>query len=346
MTADSGQAVPYSSEAAVAARRLALLQQIAAAGGTVQPQADPAAGHGYAYPLLGEDVERDLAVLVRRNYLGARFFDRVSLCPKCNGHHLNVREVCPNCRGARLSAEGLLHHFRCGYVGIPAEFVQTTDGSYICPKCNGRMHHLGTQYDRLGKAFRCHGCGVISENPPVGAVCLGCGAHTPAADLISTEIFSYVLTSRGGAAIRSGSLLDDHDDGVSVADSAVYNRTITLEFLTHYTKCLQEFGTLFSVLVVECGPSIADRPGEDSPTEFLRRLRASVREADVAGQLADARFIVLLPQTKRRAAETLRQRVQAALGTDSAFTVTAIEITTANQVSQLIAGRNMLVRSP
>lgn len=345
MTGNSGEAVTDTAGGLAAERRLRLLRQVADAGGTIVPRADPGSEHGYAYPLMGDDVARDLAVLARRAYLDARFFDRVSLCPKCNGHHLNVREICPGCRRARLSAEGLLHHFRCGYVGIPAEFAQTRDGGYICPKCNGRMHHLGTQYDRLGKAFRCQVCGVISENPPVEAVCLGCGAHTPAGDLISTEIYSYVLSSRGAAAIRAGAFFDDENDHVTVADALVYNRTITLEFLTHYTKCLEEFGTLFSVLVVECEPSITDSPDRDSPNQWLVRLRDSVREADVVGQLADARFIVLLPQTKRRAAEASRQRVQTALGPDSPFTVAAVEITTPQQLRQLIAGRNTLVQS-
>jgi len=345
MTAINGQSIRDTADAQASERRLGLLRQIATAGGSVAPVADPAAREGYAYPLRGDDVERDLAVLAQRNYLEPRFFDRVSLCPKCNGHHLNVREICPGCRRARLSAEGLLHHFRCGYVGIPAEFVQTSDGSYICPKCNGRMHHLGTQYDRLGKAFRCHVCAVISENPPSEAVCLGCGAHTPAGDLISTEVFSYALTSRGGAAVRAGSLLDDPNDLVTVADSPVFNRPVTVEFLTHYGKCLQEFGTVFSVLLVECDASAIDRLSEDALTQYLTRLRAAVREPDVAGQLADARFIVLLPQTKRRAAEALGRRVQAALAPDAPFTVAAIEITAPKQLTQLIAGRNTLVRS-
>src|SRR5262249_32408184 len=103
-------------------RCLKLLRQIALAGGTVAPGADPNARHGYAYTLLNDDAERDLIILARRNYLEARFFERVSLCPKCDSHHLNVREVCPGCRRAHLTNDGLLHHFRCGYVGIPSEF--------------------------------------------------------------------------------------------------------------------------------------------------------------------------------------------------------------------------------
>ena len=244
-------------------RRLNLLRQISLAGGTIAPEAAPRAEHGYAYVALGDDVERDLGILARRDYLEARFFDRVSLCPKCDSHHLNVREICPSCRRAHLASAGLLHHFRCGYVGIPSEFVPGEDGSYLCPKCNHRMHHLGTEFDRLGKASVCRGCGLISENPPVEAVCLACGARTPADDLVSTIVFSYVLTSRGATAIRRGSLLDGDEQRVSVADAPVYRRTVILEFLEHEMKRLQYFNSGFSVLLAKYAPAAPDQSGED-----------------------------------------------------------------------------------
>src|SRR5262245_41590163 len=63
-------------------RRVNLLRQIALAGGKIAPHAEPDAEHGYTYGALGDDLERDLGILARRNYLEERFFDRVSLCPK------------------------------------------------------------------------------------------------------------------------------------------------------------------------------------------------------------------------------------------------------------------------
>ena len=326
-------------------RRLNLLRQIAQAGGKIDPVAEPLAKHGYTYVALGDDIERDLGILARHDYLEERFFDRVSLCPKCDSHHLNVREICPGCRRAHLVNEGLLHHFRCGYVGIPSEFVAAKDGSYVCPKCNGRMHHLGTQYDRLGKAYLCRGCGVISENPPVEAVCLACGARTTAEDLISAEVFGYVLTSRGAKAIRRGSLLDGDDELVSIADAPVYRRTVILEFLEQEMKRLQHFNSVFSVLSVNCSESALEQRGGEPPAQWLTRLRDCLREVDLIGQLADTVYVVILPQTKRRAAETLRQRILSDLGPQSPLTVTVVEITEPRHLAQVVAGRNKLVRS-
>jgi hypothetical protein len=337
----TGRAVAAPVElpgAAAPQRRLDLLHQISSAGGTIAPTANPNAEHGYTYALSGDDVDRDLAFLSARNYLEARFFDRVSLCPKCDSHHLNVREICPSCRRAHLSAEGLLHHFACGYVGIPSEFSPTDDGSYLCPKCNRKMHHLGTEFDRLGKAFSCRGCGVISENPPVEAVCLTCGARNRAEDLISTLVFSYVLTSRGAAAIRRGSLFDGGEEDIVVVGAPVYRRGVILEFLDNEMRRLQRFKDVFSVLSVKCAPAALGPDGNQAPTEWLSRLREKLRDVDLIGQVGDALYIVILPQTKRREAESLCDRIEVALGRESPLTLSIAEITEPRDLAQALPG--------
>jgi rubrerythrin len=316
--------------AAAEERRVNLLRQIAVAGGRIAPSAQPNAEYGYAYAALGDDVERDLGILARRDYLEARFFDRVSLCPKCGSHHLNVREVCPSCRRAHVAKDGLLHHFRCGYVSIPSEFLPAGDGGYVCPKCKGKMHHLGTEFDRLGNAFVCRGCGIISENPPVEAVCLSCNARTPAEDLVSTIVFSYILTSRGGAAVRRGSLFDGEEELIS-ADAAVYQRKVILEFLYHEMKRLKHFKVGFSVLLVDYPAS------SDSPTQSLTSLRNCLRDIDLIGQLADSLYLAILPQTKRREAETLRQQIAARLGPQSPISLSTFEITKPEDFAQVFA---------
>jgi hypothetical protein len=321
-------------------RRLSLLRQIAEAGGTITPTAEPLADRGHAFMALGDDVDRDLSVLARRNYLEERFFDRVSLCPKCNSHHLNVREICPSCRRSHLASEGLLHHFRCGYVGIPAEFLSIEDGGYICPKCKGKMHHLGTEYDRLGKAFVCRSCGVISETPPVEAVCLACGARTPADSLVSALLFSYILTSRGAAAIQRGALFDGDEELVSIAGAPVLRRAVILEFLDHEMKRLQLFKSTFSVLLAKCDPAAIDESGDDSKTQWLTRLRHCLRDVDLVGQLADALYVVVLPQTKRRAADAIRQTIASELGPHSPLTLSTVEISEPAHLAQVLAGLN------
>jgi hypothetical protein len=117
-------------------RRLDLLRRIADAGGKIAPNANPQADCGYEYPAPCDGCESDPGFLAWRNYLEQRFFDRVSLCPKCASHHLNVREICPGCRAAHLANERLLHHFRCGHVGTVSDCQSRADGGRICPECN------------------------------------------------------------------------------------------------------------------------------------------------------------------------------------------------------------------
>jgi hypothetical protein len=287
-----------------------------------------------------------LLFLATRNYLEARFFERVSLCPKCSSHHLNVREICPGCRSSHLTAEGLLHHFRCGYVGLPSEFVFSEDGSYLCPKCKRKMYHLGTEYDRLGKAFVCRSCARISDNPPVEAVCLACGQTTLAGDLVSTEVYSYVLTSRGFAAARRGSLFDcddlsgsDSGGSVSIAGAPVYRRAVTLEFLEQELKRVKHFDRSFAVLLVECAPAALHQPGKNSTAHWLGEMRKHLREIDYIGQMAEALFVAVLPRTRHHQAESLRQSVVSKLGPNSPLTLTSMEITKPEDLAAILVRR-------
>ena len=319
----------------VEARRLELLRRIAETGGAISPVADPQAKHGYRYVAPGGDAENDLAVLSRQNYLEARFFDRINLCPKCDGCSLNVREICPACRSAHLASEGLFHHFRCGYVGIPPEFAPEADDGYRCPKCNHTMHHLGAEYDRLGKAFVCRGCGLVSETPPLEAVRLGCGARTPAENLVSTIAFTYLITSRGAEAVRRGRLLGDDEEPVRVADAAVYRRTVILEFLIHQMRRLAQFNEPFSVMLVKREPG-AD--GGDPPAKQLTRLKACLRDVDLIGQLADTLYVAVLPHARKRDAEAARRRVEAEFGPRSPFILTVAEIRERRDLAAVLAG--------
>src|SRR5262249_21754930 len=147
-------------------------------------------------------------------------------------------------------------------------------------------------------------------------------------DLVSIAVFRYVLTSRGAAAIRCGSLLDDGvEEPVSIAGAPVYRRSVILQFLVHELKRLEHFKCGFTMLLIDYAPATIRRPSEDSATGWLNRLRECLREIDLIGQLADAAYIVVLPQTKRREADALCQNIAAKLGPDSPLILKPIEIT-------------------
>lgn len=337
--------VPIAPEPVVSAdeRRLALLRRIADAGGTVELNPNPQAKYAYDYPALGNVDDDDLGFLAAHDYLERRFSDRVSLCPKCSSHHLNVREICPGCRRAHLATEVLLHHFRCGYVGRQSEFASSAagEGARICPKCNRALRHLGTEYDRMGRTQLCRECGLVSETPPVEALCLACGTRTPAENLVGIDLFGYVLTSLGRAAIRRSALLESDDELLFLGSAPLYRPRVMREFVDQEVRRLGQFKSGFSVLLIDCmaAPGERGEDGEATPWVWFNRLRECLREVDLIGQLAEGLFAVLLPQTRLRGAEALRRRILAKLGPEAQLTLTAIEITEPRHLDAVLSRR-------
>jgi hypothetical protein len=167
------------------------------------------------------------------------------------------------------------------------------------------------------------------KTPPVEALCLACGTRTPAENLVGIDFFGYVLTSLGRAAIRRGALLYSDDELLFLGSAPLYRPRVMREFVDQEVRRLGQFKSGFSVLLIECAPGSGE-DGEDREAArwvWFSRVRECLREVDLIGQLAEGFFAVLLPQTRLRGAEALRQRVLAKLGSEPPLTLTAIEIT-------------------
>lgn len=307
--------------------RLDLLRRIAEAGGSVEPQADPQARRGYDFPTLGADSDADLAFLAKRDYLEECFVDRVSLCPKCSSHHLNQREVCPRCGCAQLAAEALLRHQPCGYVGRISEFAAGAqiDAPLACPSCHQPLDHSPSDYAQIGRTFACRECGLAVDEPPVEALCLSCGIRVPAESLSSADFFRYRLSPLGRMALRRGALLGREEELRVIGGARIYPPPVTRALLAEETRQLSRSRRGISVLLIECG--------SDAPrTPWLRHLRDKLRDVDVIGQLGDHAFVAILPQTGKRGAEALRQRILGELRAHPPISVTPLEITTPQQL--------------
>jgi hypothetical protein len=280
-----------------------VLRLIAESGGTIKPKGSPHAKFGYEYGMPGIDG-RTLHMLAKHGYLEARFYDRVTLCPSCTTHHLNLREICPACQRPNLSDEVMLHHFRCGNVGRMSEFM-TESGALICPKCTKRLNHLGTQYERLGKMFRCNECALTFQDPPVEARCLSCEALNPADSLPTTDVFSYNLTSAGLAALQAKAEDADGDDLLFALEGPIYRAHVLKTLLRQEIKRTEKLGSPLYVLLV-------DLPDAAKPSAYAGRLRdiyGVLRDLDMMGQISTTRFAIALPQRPGEEAERLRQRL-------------------------------------
>lgn len=289
-------------------RRVEILRAVARAGGALVPTRAAQARLGHSYGEVGENAASDLTFLAKRDYLTEKFFDRVSLCPKCSGHEINLREVCPSCGSAHLKDEKLLHHFRCGFVAPVSAFTAQGE-QLLCPKCNGALKHLGTDHDRLGDAYSCADCATSFQDPPVGAVCLACGTASRSEDLIHADIYSYKLTSLGAAAARRGTLYEHEDDVLYLGDLPVYRPTVFLELIEQEARRIKRFRNGFSVMVLHWEEPV---DLDEAPViDTLRTLRAQLRESDVLGQIDDCSYGILLPGTEKRGARIVARRAQA-----------------------------------
>jgi len=280
-----------------------VLRLIAESGGTIHPKGNPLMKFGYDYGNPGID-ERVLRPLAQEGCLEARFYDRVTLCPSCSTHHLNLREICPACHRPNLSDEVMLHHFRCGNVGRLSDFT-TESGALICPKCNKRLNHLGTQYERLGKMFRCNECALTFQDPPVEARCLSCEALSPAEHLPTIDVFSYSLTSSGLAALQAEDGGCDGDELLYAAEGPIYRGHVFKALLRQEIKRNEKIGSVLHLLLVDLADSA-------NPASYAGRLRDAyelLRDLDLMGQVSGTRFAIALPQRSGEEVERLRQRL-------------------------------------
>jgi hypothetical protein len=163
--------------------------------------------NGFCYNALpSADQEKVLAGLERLVDDGCAervFVDRLSLCPNCESHALNVRESCPSCGSANLEEFRAFFHFRCGYVGPETAFKLEADG-LRCPKCRRLLKDLGTDYDSPGTFFQCRACSAQFQTPQVGGRCLACGCRFDQHGMNNVgerDVFAYRITEKGRKAL-------------------------------------------------------------------------------------------------------------------------------------------------
>lgn len=209
------------------------------------------------------DVISSAEQLVSRGLMRKRFVDRFNACGACGSHRLNVRLECPSCRSANLRQAQMIHHFKCGYQGIEAEFV---DGSGLtCPKCQKQLRQFRTDYDRPAKVMQCCDCETTFPQAGSTFVCIDCSAHTAQEDHVSRDIFAYECTDDGAAFLRrprSSAVYAIADSAFVAVDDAAIE---AIEDIAAQSGAARN-----NLVVLEIGYGIS--PGSDfpaSPSRFL-----------------------------------------------------------------------------
>lgn len=178
---------------------------------SLEPSWEPASNAGFVYRGTGSPAEDEkmldaLEKLAERGYVERVFVERLSLCPSCGSHALNVHEACLTCGSSNLELFKALFHFRCGFVGPVTAFKAERDG-LRCPKCNRILADLGTDHDSPGEYFHCLNCDAMFQTPDVGARCLSCGARFSGKAMQNIgrrDVYGYRITSLGKAALSAG----------------------------------------------------------------------------------------------------------------------------------------------
>lgn len=278
-------------------RCLDVLRQIQHNGGEWSPIWEPCSSRGYVYGTNTASVEndevliRDLQYLIQNDYLEKTFADILTGCPACGSHHVNVREVCISCKSAHIEEVPLIHHFRCGYVGPIHLFERDEKGARRCPKCEGKLEHLGTDHDLPGNNYNCLNCHASFQVPDVEALCLSCRKRSPGINLIREEVYQYRISSLGFSALHRGHFFEADDEQFYEAGTKIIRHNLFMQLLEDEKNRQQRYGIPFGLLLLQ--PTDTTDPVE-SIKIIADRIAQKLRSADRLGRLDREHLLIVL----------------------------------------------------
>lgn len=282
------------------------------------PVADPFSPSIYSYPIAECFAENGTNVVYWLHNLQAqgqlipgRLIDRIRLCPKCGGSHLNFVDVCPSCRSIAISQRELIHCLSCGRIGDVDEF--TKEHSLRCPFCSALLRQPGTDYDRPADSFICSDCDGHFAEPEVLAACYECGAQNATQELFVRTYHSYRLTEKGQVSARVGqlevawSLFDQLGNVTPSYFEQFLNWNLTLT-----RRYPDEPFTLLALRLVNM-EAAADALGGQRVTQLIdtlvARLKDLLRTTDVTSRFSPETLWLLLPRTSAENGEIVRKRI-------------------------------------
>lgn len=293
-------------------RLLAILHRIQQNGGEWSPIWTPCSSRGYVYETNTESMEnndvltRDLQYLVQNDYLEKSFADILTGCPACGSHHVNVREVCISCKSAHIEEIPLIHHFRCGYVGPIHLFERDEKGARRCPKCEGKLEHLGTDHDLPGNNYNCLGCNASFQVPDVEALCLSCQKRSQGINLLREEVHKYRISSLGFSALHRGRFFEADHEQFYEAGTQIIRHNLFMQLLEDEKNRQQRYGIHFGLLLVQ--PVDMTDPLL-SIKMMAERVAQKMRSTDRIGRLDREHLLIVLTSCDPSAVAVARTRL-------------------------------------
>ena len=273
----------------------------------------------YNYPLvellttISENADTWLETQVQRLFLEkGRLLDRVRCCPHCGLADPNYIDVCPHCRSIHIQKESFFHCFTCGTVQ-PEKNFHTSTGTLVCPQCQARLRHIGTDYDRPLENYTCADCQSSFSEPLIIASCPRCEAKTEPEDLTVKSYCKYLLTEKAILAAQTGhfhepaSLIDD------LQNVSFEHFSFQLGWFLAMARRYQ--GEYFSIIAVRLNnledleSSLGSAGMFELMEEFVRRVRTSLRMTDFSSRGKNHDLWFILPKTDARQRETVFGRI-------------------------------------
>lgn len=278
-------------------RRLDVLHRIQNYNGEWSPIWDPCSAMGYVYdPDIrssedNDELMQDLDYLARNDYLEKSFADKLTVCPVCDSHHVNAREVCVSCNSPQIQEIPLIHHFRCGYVGAIDLFERDDKGARRCPKCEGKLEHLGTDHDLPGSNYNCLNCNASFQAPDVEALCLSCQKRSLGVDLLKRDVYMYRISSLGFSALRNGRFFDADKEQIFEENSRIIRHSLFMYLLEGEKDRQKRYGIPYGLLLVQpCDMTDPLRAMKELGSRIAKKLRSS----DRLGRLDNEHLLILL----------------------------------------------------
>lgn len=276
----------------------------------------------YRYPLLDAlclDQMDPLDWL--RNLASAKIIEPVSLidrqreCKHCRSMHLRFIDVCPNCISIDIKPYPSLHCFTCGCVDVQDKFMNL--GSLVCPKCNTRLRHIGSDYDRPLENYRCHSCQQTFIEGDILVRCAVCATEMSPGELMLSEIYSWRLSDKGRTVAFRGELSDlsigfDQINFIP-RDLFVHDLDWMLVIARRYPNInFSLFGIYFANL-----PELVEHLSHMRVLQlleaFAQRLRDILRAPDLSTRTSENMVWLLLPNADEHGLASFRGRIEKAL---------------------------------
>jgi GGDEF domain-containing protein len=287
----------------------------------LEPQHEWRHARYYRYPLLealsGESDGFDWlqSLFIARLLEPVKLLDRQRECAFCRSAHLSFVDICPNCHDIDIDKRASLHCFTCGYVDAQEKFLN--NGILVCPKCDARLRHIGSDYDRPIESYGCRQCGFSFVEGEVQARCASCDKKMTPEELVTHAIHSWRLSERGRIiAIRgeAGDLFSPFDELNFVSNELFKHH---LDWLLTQIQRYSDIRFSLLGLYFRNLPELAAVLGHARVLQwveaFAQRLRQILRSPDLSTRTAENMIWLLLPHTDEQGLKGLQARIESSV---------------------------------